>query len=119
MVIVSNEVVVSVSSVVFTVVVGIASLVVKVVSEVITAVELCVDMLSIVVSGDCGVFELFVVVAVVVVVKLVVDCDVSPGCVVVVVSSVDPLCNVVVASVVSFPAGDDEATFTFSVVCVT
>lgn len=118
MVIVSNEVVVSVSSVVFTVVVGIASLVVKVVSEVITAVELCVDMLSIVVSGDCGVFELFVVVAVVVVVKLVVDCDVSPGCVVVV-SSVDPLCNVVVASVVSFPAGDDEATFTFSVVCVT
>lgn len=123
-VIVSDVVVVSVSSVVFTVVVGIATLV-KVVSDVIVFVVLCVDMLSVVVSGDGVVSELFVVVVIVVVDKLVVDCDVSPGCVVVV-STVDPLCNVVVAAVVSFPEGDvasledcvDEASVTFSVVCV-
>lgn len=116
-VIVSDVVVVSVSSVVFTVVVGIATLV-KVVSDVIVFVVLCV-------SGDGVVSELFVVVVIVVVDKLVVDCDVSPGCVVVV-STVDPLCNVVVAAVVSFPEGDvasledcvDEASVTFSVVCV-
>lgn len=116
-VIVSDVVVVSVSSVVFTVVVGIATLV-EVVSDVIVFVVLCV-------SGDGVVSELFVVVVIVVVDKLVVDCDVSPDCVVVV-SSVDPLCNVVVAAVVSFPEGVvasledcvDEAIFTFSVVCV-
>lgn len=116
-VIVSDVVVVSVSSVVFTVVVGIATLV-KVVSDVIVFVVLCV-------SGDGVVSELFVVVVIVVVDKLVVDCDVPPGCVVVV-SSVDPLCNVVVAAVVSFPEGDvasledcvDGASVTFSVVCV-
>lgn len=116
-VIVSDVVVVSVSSVVFTVVVGIATLV-EVVSDVIVFVVLCV-------SGVGVVSELFVVVVIVVVDKLVVDCDVSPGCVVVV-STVDPLCNVVVAAVVSFPEGDvasledcvDEASVTFSVVCV-
>lgn len=116
-VIVSDVVVVSVSSVVFTVVVGIATLV-EVVSDVIVFVVLCV-------SGDGVVSELFVVVVIVVVDKLVVDCDVPPGCVVVV-SSVDPLCNVVVAAVVSFPEDDvasledcvDGASVTFSVVCV-
>lgn len=116
-VIVSDVVVVSVSSVVFTVVVGIATLV-EVVSDVIVFVVLCV-------SGVGVVSELFVVVVIVVVDKLVVDCDVPPGCVVVV-SSVDPLCNVVVAAVVSFPEGDvasledcvDGASVTFSVVCV-
>lgn len=115
-VIVSDVVVVSVSSVVFTVVVGIATLV-EVVSDVIVFVVLCV-------SGVGVVSELFVVVVIVVVDKLVVDCDVPPGCVVV--SSVDPLCNVVVAAVVSFPEGDvasledcvDGASVTFSVVCV-
>lgn len=79
-------------------------------------------MLSVVVSGDCVVLKAFVVV----VIKFVVDCDVSPGCVVVV-SSVDPLCNVVVAAVVSFPEGDvasvedwaDGTSVTFVVVSVT
>lgn len=74
-------------------------------------------MLSVVVSGDCVVLKAFVVV---------VDCDVSPGCAVVV-SSVDPLCNVVVAAVVSFPEGDvasvedwaDGTSVTFVVVSVT